>query len=336
MSGFSQSQIASVAAEGGLSTEGRDSAALFHEAHGAGARSYSIGSTDFTTERPIYQYTPLILAHSQFRLIRLQHGVNPSPIKCYMQHSDLSVKTLHYSALSYEWGQPTDSDPYILVDKCLMRVRSNLLHALMHIRHPQFGLLVWIDALCINQADNEERSQQVQMMGDIFKGAGTVFVWLGLSDTHSDVAMDAIEDGNFEDGNFEEHHDDILKLCTRPFWYRVWVIQEINLAKNLIFLCGHKTVSGDAFEAFLSGCQKELASSNYGERGPVLHHRTFDWWLSDIIEHNLQCSEPRDILLHEELGSGLPGCSKGVEESAAESLLREPASREDGTAEVEP
>ncbi|KAK3949100.1 heterokaryon incompatibility protein-domain-containing protein [Pseudoneurospora amorphoporcata] len=86
-----------------------------------------------------------------------------------------------FRGLSYVWGNEKDSLPIILNNR-VIHVTRNLATALKHIEHDRvrWGVRVfWIDAICINQRNNTEKSHQVQMMGDIYRRATRVFSWLG-------------------------------------------------------------------------------------------------------------------------------------------------------------
>lgn len=142
-----------------------------------------------------YEYMPLPDVHS----IRLMcfHGPSEESISC-----SLNVHKLQgcpaYNALSYTWGpaiQPADarsaaneSDERrgIICDGRLLQVPKNLYEALPQLRKRLCDsrcIYLWIDAICIDQGNPEERSTQVDIMGDIYRHADTVYVWLG-----SDVA----------------------------------------------------------------------------------------------------------------------------------------------------
>jgi hypothetical protein len=101
-------------------------------------------------------------------------------------------------------------------------IRSNLCWALRFLRDPANVRVLWADALCINQDDLEERNQQVSLMGFIFGRAQTVLVWLGTSTGHYDIQEGASPAGYYS------------LLCNRPYWNRVWIVQEIGLAKQII------------------------------------------------------------------------------------------------------
>ncbi|KAK8022102.1 heterokaryon incompatibility protein-domain-containing protein [Apiospora rasikravindrae] len=111
------------------------------------------------------------------RLAVVEPGDWGSPISCYLSHSSLDDNP-KYVALSYAWGSPRATRP-ILVDGIQLQVTVNLESALRHLRHQSEPLIIWIDAICINQLDLTERSEQVRLMRSIYQQASGVIVWLG-------------------------------------------------------------------------------------------------------------------------------------------------------------
>ena len=109
---------------------------------------------------------------------------------------DLRVKSLDdesdYEALSYTWGPPFEDQSLqseqILLSGSEMQITGNLFHVLKRLRLSDRPRVLWVDAICINQGDVDERSQQVAMMSQIYAGARRVLVWLGedsdLKDGH--------------------------------------------------------------------------------------------------------------------------------------------------------
>ncbi len=83
-----------------------------------------------------------------------------------------------YDAISYAWGSQ-DYKQEILCNGASLRITFNLYWALRRLRHPDRARILWADAICINQSDLSERSQQVAIMGTIYSGAGKVFASLG-------------------------------------------------------------------------------------------------------------------------------------------------------------
>jgi hypothetical protein len=92
----------------------------------------------------------------------------------------------HYNALSYVWGS-TENLETVFVDGYQFNVTRNLRDALRALREPSRVVGLWADAICINQADVEERNQQVRMMGSIYYIARHTVIYLG----ESDVGIDA-------------------------------------------------------------------------------------------------------------------------------------------------
>jgi hypothetical protein len=114
---------------------------------------------------------------SEFRLLTLQPGEDGQDINCELAHH-LLHECPHFDALSYEWAAQPGSTS-ISCDAQITFVANNLYAALQSLRLPNKQRILWVDALCINQADNEEKSQQVGMMRGIYSSATTVMIWLG-------------------------------------------------------------------------------------------------------------------------------------------------------------
>jgi len=112
-----------------------------------------------------------------FRLLTVHSSTNKqSALRCTLKVA--SLKTASYNALSYCWGQAKVTKP-IGLNHTTIQASENLVSALYHIRDEREDLVIWIDAICINQDDINERSTQVQKMGSIYSGASTVICWLG-------------------------------------------------------------------------------------------------------------------------------------------------------------
>jgi len=103
------------------------------------------------------------------------------PIRCRLNEISLDDKTetaLPYEALSYVWGKPVGTRPIECAGGTLM-VTPNCELALRHLRLARRERVLWIDAMCINQASAQEKSVQVPLMGDVYARATRVLVWLG-------------------------------------------------------------------------------------------------------------------------------------------------------------
>jgi hypothetical protein len=271
------------------------------------------------------------------RLLTLFPGSFSDPIKCILEQTEPETNDREYEALSYEWGLAGRFEPSIVIDGLSVPVRQNLFDALLHIRLHDKSRCLWIDALCINQFNHTERSRQVQMMRRIYSSASQVVVWLGLAAHDSDVAMDVIQ--SFDPIQAAEPSLDLQDLhqiktcqdlCSREYWHRIWIIQEIRLAKQLELRCGTKCTTGSAFEAFYrrvletyhgKGSEAEakavwhlllsVAIAGHAEwkYGAGLHGTRFYDWLTHCARYGFRSSEPRDMVY------AILGISVDVDES---------------------
>ena len=173
----------------------------------------------------------------------LPHADRNAPIECKLLDYDLSGKDGNshvYEALSYCWEGNIRSN-LITVNGCELGVTKNLYAALQQLRDRQIPRTLWIDAICINQNDNDgefsEKAKQIPLMGMIFAKAGRVIVWLGdgredgekaLQWMHCLAAQENLPMGDSMDdqllGQYAiEHTDACLKLLRRDWFRRVWV-----------------------------------------------------------------------------------------------------------------
>ncbi|CAK4034499.1 Hypothetical predicted protein [Lecanosticta acicola] len=127
-------------------------------------------------------YEPLPGAR-HIRILTLESAsTRADPIICRIQSEN--YYSAEYAALSYSWGMSDDGDATlnrsILMNGRVKAVTQNLFEGLSRIRsHQVKPLRLWIDAVCINQADIDERNSQVAQMADIYRNAAIVLVWLG-------------------------------------------------------------------------------------------------------------------------------------------------------------
>ncbi|KAF5584292.1 heterokaryon incompatibility 6 OR allele [Fusarium pseudoanthophilum] len=199
-----------------------------------------------------------------------------------------------YVALSYVWGLGNKTQSIHISSltsdgEAFIPITESLETALRHFRKPDEVITLWIDQICINQADNKEKGQQVAMMGRIYSSATQVLVWLGPAQDGSDKVMEAWRDIGQQSQEFglegymtpqsyylisalarnKDPSDEtaasfqsllastveafapLLKNTTlkrwfeRPYFSRVWIIQEFCLCPNTIFVCGSKTIPVD-------------------------------------------------------------------------------------------
>ncbi|KAH9215457.1 heterokaryon incompatibility, partial [Leptodontidium sp. 2 PMI_412] len=143
-----------------------------------------------------------------------------------------------YVALSYTWGDANHTSAILCQGQTLF-VTRNLKEALWQLResHDIFAgracarsdrnksPYFWIDAVCINQNDDEEKNQQVKLMWEIYSRAAFVIVWLGKQDEFTKSETLGLP------GFISQGWDHLFSVLSRPWFSRVWVIQELVAAK---------------------------------------------------------------------------------------------------------
>ncbi|RYP74040.1 hypothetical protein DL771_003229 [Monosporascus sp. 5C6A] len=212
--------------------------------------------------RNSFRYLPLDPERRKIRILRLQSGAFEEPLRCSISTTDLDTSPV-YNALSYVWGDPSSANTpgnTVLLDGHPFPVTKNLLAALRHLR-PLAGAgatPLWVDAVCINQQDLDERRHQVTMMRDIYASAERVIIWLGEEDDETDVfdSLPLLATQSHRqciDAKPDQHLVDLVGRCTgfffglvdRRTWFsRVWIIQELAMARqDPLVVCGRKSVS---------------------------------------------------------------------------------------------
>lgn len=181
-------------------------------------------------------YQPLDTSRLQLRLLSLSPGEFNDPI-C----AALNVVSLNddpkYEALSYVWGQDSAPKP-IIIRQTDISITQNLDTALRHLRHRYLSRSLWVDAICIDQKTKSEREDQVKFMNRIYQCASRVLIWLGPSADGSDIAMRGIENLDKQYWQTYEFAAQFMEILYRPWFTRIWVVQEFILGKNPRVGCG--------------------------------------------------------------------------------------------------
>ncbi|KAK4448890.1 heterokaryon incompatibility protein-domain-containing protein [Podospora aff. communis PSN243] len=202
-----------------------------------------------------------------------------------------------YEALSYTWGDSSQKRT-IGLNGIDFDVTTNLHAALNRLRLPDSKRLLWVDAICIDQTNTDERAAQVPRMREIYQRAQRVVIWLGMESQDSSLAMSVLEglggsheqtkDIKNKSGEWYGPQYDLMRaygreaseantkrtieklseldlmspgdvteegwaameklLLERPYWKRVWIIQEVAYAREVIIHCGEATLAWSAFE----------------------------------------------------------------------------------------
>ncbi|OCL07616.1 HET-domain-containing protein, partial [Glonium stellatum] len=134
-----------------------------------------------------YRHDPLAFEDS-IRILVLEPGEYCEPVHCHLVPTRLSDTPI-YDAISYVWGTDEPSNEVFICGKKFL-IKTNLYNALRRFRHSpkkdgsqkasdhDLQRKLWVDVLCVNQADIPERNQQVQNMKRVYAGARSVLIWL--------------------------------------------------------------------------------------------------------------------------------------------------------------
>ncbi|KAF2710666.1 hypothetical protein K504DRAFT_465738 [Pleomassaria siparia CBS 279.74] len=205
----------------------------------------SVTSSSGTLGDKAYQYKPL--GDFDFRLIRILPA-RMMTIKCELLHFSLK-KPPSYRAISYARGDAGDTRK-IMLEGMNIPVPVSLHGALEALREKKEGVLVWVDFLCIDQQNRDEKAQQLQYMTSIYSKADSVALWLGPEADESDSAVKLLNEIS-TNADYPERITSLIKarvgdadfaaiasLFERDYWRRLWVVQEILNAKDIWVYCG--------------------------------------------------------------------------------------------------
>lgn len=236
-----------------------------------------------------YSHAPLQDTNS-IRLLHLESGCDSTPLIAHLASHRLEDHS-SYDALSYVWGEP-DLTKSLLIDGQELHISKNLHDILLQLRCSDRNRVLWIDAICINQNDDNEKGQQVAMMGQIYQQAENVLCWLGELSTHrlwalkyfqgladdaprylkpdqvahmwiilEDELLPGVDVNPVVEDATEAH---VEAIYTSDWFTRLWVVQELALARNPKILCGAYEMRWEDFELatrVLASCIRKISPS---------------------------------------------------------------------------
>lgn len=214
-----------------------------------------------------FRYQQLNEARREIRLVTLhappQEGYLGT-VECSIQTVSLNM-AVRYFAVSYVWGASFPTQKLIIKgegpeEPQTLDIGMNLDEALRKFRDEEHmeECYLWIDAICINQSDNDEKAWQVASMKSIYEQAVLVLAWLGPSVDSDKKAFDMLESlenrihdtgPDLSEERFKEFEDSlakddgsggraIQKIIERPWFQRIWIQQEFLAAREVTFVCG--------------------------------------------------------------------------------------------------
>ncbi|KAH7384433.1 heterokaryon incompatibility protein-domain-containing protein [Phaeosphaeria sp. MPI-PUGE-AT-0046c] len=171
--------------------------------------------------------------------------------------SEVSQMSLEFTALSYTWGDELPKSDIIVTSpdsRGWLSVRENL-HDFLKLRRQSESPAFWIDQICINQEDDDERAQQVNQMWEIYSCATNVEAWLGPRFDGVDEVMDLLaREGQIKPyqrpaPRFSTSTRQLVAMATSlqyfadlPYWSRLWVTQEIVLGRSVSMRIGDRKI----------------------------------------------------------------------------------------------
>ena len=190
-----------------------------------------------------YNFCTLTQPDKEIRILTLYPGLPNQPIKCELQSRRLITDTesneTHYEALSYSWGADRALQNIEILHSLSrsaqpihFMVRPNLYSALEQLRYPDRSRELWVDAICINQEDNQEKNLQIPLVPKIYSGAASVCVWLGPISQDSWLARSFIQrllnlddtDRTIVDDRTEQEWPALASLMKREWFNRRWCV----------------------------------------------------------------------------------------------------------------
>ncbi|KAH9203704.1 heterokaryon incompatibility protein-domain-containing protein [Leptodontidium sp. 2 PMI_412] len=193
-----------------------------------------------------HHYEPLASVDKSVRLVVLFPGSIDDDIEIRLIHTTIPNAPVH-EALSYAWEE-ADYSQTVKIEGNTLAISRALHIALLHLRSHTEERVMWIDAICINQADINERNKQVSFMREIYASAKRVVIWIGPEQGESERAMgllrkmgkEALKDVFDKDKLSRlQRWNSLGELLGRPWFSRAWVVQEVWMASGAILQCGN-------------------------------------------------------------------------------------------------
>jgi Heterokaryon incompatibility protein (HET) len=185
----------------------------------------------------------------------------------------LRASAPEYDAVTYTWGKDRSTTP-IACNGAHIHIRTALFRALPYLDGTRPGPKrpLWIDALCLDQENDDEKAIHVPLMGKIYQQAARTLIWLGEAADGSGLAIYSIPSLTqkmailrksqvnhvevlMDLGNHDLPSKDhpvwkaLQKFQQRPWFYRLWTLQEIVLSKDPVIICGNRSISWNALRA---------------------------------------------------------------------------------------
>lgn len=282
-----------------------------------------------------YKYDPINEAAHEIRLLTILPDEFSAPVRVCLhtiRFAGGKEPNVDFEALSYAWGSQDTMVDLLIGESCsqTIKITPNLGEALPYLRYQDASRIMWIDAICVNQRDLVERSNQVRRMADIFSLASRVVIWLGpaVADTalavkcFKEVSENIVVDWDrqvmtptlhsekpqWADRKEEpiwspENELAIFNVLKTTWFTRLWIWQEVALAIATLVMCGSYSMSWKDVQDTVFACYCKTRTAIGMQYSELLSH-LYDLCRRSSVELNIDsllestkyalCSDPRD------------------------------------------
>lgn len=237
------------------------------------------------------------MTENEIRLLVLQPGQDDEDIRCTLINTSLD-NLPPFDAISYTWADSKGTQDRSFRVHCgplqlPVPVTANCETMLRRMRLPSLKRLVWVDAICIDQASVQARNHQVHEMAKIYKGASIVPVYLGEADQMDNDLFDFLQGtcGLKLLHSTETYAKYLKRLVSRSWFDRTWVMQEFGLERRGFFIYGRQL-------RWIKCPSKILSSSIYQSKSTILlslgfgPHRVSG---SAVVNSETSCNAPEFV-----------------------------------------
>ncbi|KAK8030104.1 HET-domain-containing protein [Apiospora rasikravindrae] len=252
------------------------------------ARTPSSGaSAEPSHHAPIHQ-------KSETRILILQPGEFEDPVHGDLLIADFSSNDFSskepYEALSYTWADESGDSTLcktIQLSGHPFLVTANCENALRRLRKRFYTRRVWVDAICIDQGNISERGHQVQLMPTIYSRAQSVLIYVGEAAHGTDELLSAISSNDHT--RFDS--EDLKIFFERRYFSRIWVLQEVALARKAEMICGAYIIPWTTFKWGIASKNMKVPVLQFDHRSYTDPHQLVDMM---TFAAQCQCEDPRD------------------------------------------
>lgn len=209
---------------------------------------------------PTYEYEPLDRAQNQIRLLSLL-PVPEEPITCRLYDVNLSPQVKSFDVLSYASNLSGLHSTIEINEKCLV-IPAELGIALQHLRLEHRRRLIWVDTICVDESNIEERNDPLRHLETNHTSVRSLLVWLGESSDSSkeffklmrryEGAVSEDEEREIEPKALVNFHETLKDLMNHPWWIEIWGLKAFAFVSHCTLICGSDQISWSTFHKFIS------------------------------------------------------------------------------------